>query len=415
MEKPINFLKDTVKKLPGIKQCLIYRHTKQALHYNQAQLKLAIERFEVAALDRLSKTHKVNNTTSDANVSINTHAALNTNTALNINTALHSNNGSAISTASACASADASANVSANVSMGNSADSGRNKPNNNQGNSLSNNLSDNLGNDLGNNVGNNIDISRAEAISRSSHSTSELVVSITSYGQRVNTVHITLLSLLTQSVKPSTLILWLAEDEFRLATLPKPLLALRAYGLQIAFCADIGSYKKLIPALHRYPNATHVTFDDDIIYPATQLEQLITSHQQFPDCIICHRAHEIKHDNKGRLLPYQQWLFGSKQEQPSLKIMAIGMGGVLYPKASLNHEVLNQQAFMQHCPQADDIWFKLMATKNNTMIKLVNTPISYESYLHIPNSQTTALWHTNKYNNDQQLASVMIAYPAIKL
>jgi hypothetical protein len=385
MEKPINFLKDTVKKLPGIKQCLIYRHTKQALHYNQAQLKLAIERFEVAALDRLSKTHKVNNTTSDANA------------------ALNSNNGSAISTASACASAD--------VIMGNIG----NRDNNNQGNSLSNNLSDNLGNDLGNNVGNNIDISRAEAISRSSHSTSELVVSITSYGQRVNTVHITLLSLLTQSVKPSTLILWLAEDEFSIATLPKPLLALRAYGLQIAFCADIGSYKKLIPALQRYPNATHVTFDDDIIYPATQLEQLITGHQQFPDCIICHRAHEIKHDNKGRLLPYQQWRFGSKQEQPSLKIMAIGMGGVLYPKASLNHEVLNQQAFMQHCPQADDIWFKLMATKNNTMIKLVNTPISYENYLHIPNSQTTALWHTNKYNNDQQLASVMIAYPAIKL
>jgi hypothetical protein len=372
MEKPINFLKDTVKKLPGIKQWLTYRHTKQALHYSQAQLQLAIERFEVTALDRLSTTHKVNNTTSDANA------------------ALNSNNDSAINTASTASvygsadeSTDADDSANANASMSKSANSG------------SNNLSNNT--------------------NSSSNTANELVVSVTSYGQRVNTVHITLLSLLTQTVQPSTLILWLAEDEFRLATLPKPLLALRAYGLQIAFCPDIGSYKKLIPALTRYPNATHVTFDDDIVYPATQLEQLITSHQQFPDCIICHRAHEIKHDNKGRLLPYQQWLFGSKQEQPSLKIMAIGMGGVLYPKASLNHEVLNQQAFMQHCPQADDIWFKLMATKNNTMIKLVNTPISYENYLHIPNSQTTALWHTNKYNNDQQLASVMIAYPAIKL
>lgn len=242
-----------------------------------------------------------------------------------------------------------------------------------------------------------------------------LIVSVTSYGSRVKKVHLTLLTLLNQSVRPAKVILWLAEGEFALNQLPNKLLALRQYGLEIAFCPDIQSYKKLIPSLKRYPEYTHVTFDDDIIYPYRQLEQLLTTHQQYPDCIICHRAHYITNDEKGSLLAYQQWVYDSKEVKPSNKLMPVGIGGVLYPAGGLNEEVLNQQAFMTYSPQADDLWFKVMAIKNNTLTKLVDKPMPYEDYLHIPDSQINALWHSNKNKNNQQLNAILAAYPEVKL
>ncbi|MCJ8294468.1 MAG: hypothetical protein MJK15_08690 [Colwellia sp.] len=242
-----------------------------------------------------------------------------------------------------------------------------------------------------------------------------LIVSLTSYGSRVEHVHLTLLTLLNQSLKPAKVILWLAEDEFTLEQLPNKLLALRQYGLEIAFCLDIRSYKKLIPTLQRYPEHTVVTFDDDILYPYRQLEQLVTSHQQYPNCIICHRAHFIKKDLSGQLLPYQQWFYDSKEDKASDKLMPVGIGGVLYPVGSLSDEVLNQQAFMTLCPQADDLWFKVMAVKNNTLTKLVDRPMPYKNYLHIPDSQINALWHSNKTKNNQQLQAILTAYAEIKL
>ena len=243
----------------------------------------------------------------------------------------------------------------------------------------------------------------------------EIIVSLTSYGTRINTVHLTILSLLNQSIMPSKLILWLSKDEFTLTELPKKLLCLQSYGLEIAFCDDIRSYKKLIPTMLRYPNRVLVTFDDDIIYPINQFERLILAHQKFPKAIICNRAHKLSKDKCGKILPYNQWDFDNDELLPCVELMPIGIGGVLYPINSLDQEVLNQQAFMELCPHADDIWFKVMARKNNTLTKVVDQPMAYINYLQIPNSQENSLWGSNKNKNDQQLEAVLAVYPEVKL
>lgn len=243
----------------------------------------------------------------------------------------------------------------------------------------------------------------------------KIIISLTSYGARINTVHLTVLSLLNQSVKPNKVMLWLAEDEFVLAELPQKLLNLQQYGLEIAFCADIRSYKKLIPTLLRYPNKVIVTFDDDIIYPMNQLERLICEHQKYPEAIICNRAHKVSKDKCGEVLPYSQWYLDNDELLPCVELVPIGIGGVLYPINSLHQEVLNQQAFMELCPHADDIWFKVMALKNNTLTKVVDQPMAYINYFHIPNSQENSLWRSNKNKNDQQLGAVLAVYPEVKL
>jgi len=240
-----------------------------------------------------------------------------------------------------------------------------------------------------------------------------LIASLTSYGGRVSTVDQTILSLLNQTVKADKVILWLAEDDFNFEQLPNSLLTLQQYGLEIKFCQDIRSYKKLLPTLKMYPDEIIITFDDDIIYPSDQIERLMAHHNKYPNAIICHRAHQINHAENGGILPYTEWRYDVDIVEPRKDLIAIGIGGVLYPPHCLYQEVFNQEKFMMLSPYADDLWFKAMATKNNTLVKVVDSPISYQDYLIIFNSQNTSLWQENKYNNDQQLTNILNHYPEI--
>lgn len=96
----------------------------------------------------------------------------------------------------------------------------------------------------------------------------ELIVSLTSYGCRVNSVALTIESIFQQTVKPNRIILWLSSDEFLcLEDLPYSLRKLQERGLDILFCEDIRSFKKLIPTIKLYPEADILTIDDDVLYP----------------------------------------------------------------------------------------------------------------------------------------------------
>ena len=240
-----------------------------------------------------------------------------------------------------------------------------------------------------------------------------IIVSLTSHGERVKTVHQTILSLLGQTVQADKLILWLAADEFNFEQLPRSLLTLQQYGLEIKFCQDIRSYKKLLPTLQMYPNETIITFDDDVIYPVDQIECLLYHHSKYPNAIICHRAHQIKYADNGTILPYIKWDYDVDFLEPRKDIIAIGIGGILYPSQSLHQEVFNQEKFLKLSPYADDLWFKAMAIKNDTLIKVVDNPIPYQNYLFVVNSQSTSLWQENKYNNGQQLTNILNHYPEI--
>lgn len=227
------------------------------------------------------------------------------------------------------------------------------------------------------------------------------VVSLTSYGERIKTLHYTLVSLITQTCKPKEIIVWLAEGEH----LTDELRALEQY-VSFKYCKDIRSYKKLIPTLKLNLSVPIVTFDDDVIYPAYQLEQLYNTHLAYPNAVICHRAHRVGVNNRG-FVPYQQWQFDVVEQAPSNTLMPIGIGGVLYPVASLADDVTDDGLFMTLCPSADDIWFKYMALKKRTKTKLVANPAPYCEYLHVANSGEQSLWHENKTENDKQLNNLL--------
>ena len=99
----------------------------------------------------------------------------------------------------------------------------------------------------------------------------EIIISLTTYSLRIHNVYIALESLLNQTIKPNRIILWLAEEEFNEANLPISVLRLKERGVEIRFCEDYKSYKKLIPTLREFPEAIIITVDDDVIYPMDQI------------------------------------------------------------------------------------------------------------------------------------------------
>ena len=104
---------------------------------------------------------------------------------------------------------------------------------------------------------------------------SDIVVSLTSYGVRVNdTLPYTLYSLLCQTRVPNRIIVWLDNDNWNDDTLPPILKKIKEFGVEFRFVEDIRSYKKLIPALKSFPDNVIITVDDDLYYNPQTLEWL---------------------------------------------------------------------------------------------------------------------------------------------
>lgn len=245
----------------------------------------------------------------------------------------------------------------------------------------------------------------------------QIIVSLTTYGKRIYDVHLTIESIMEQTMRPNRILLWL-DESFQQSPLPRALQLLQKRGLEIMYCKDIRSYKKLIPSLIRFPNDVIITIDDDVIYEFDLLERLIQAYQNDPSYIYCHRYHRISKDAKGNILPYNNWNLVCNDMDASHLNFATGVGGILYPPHSLDDEVINEDVFMKICPYADDIWFKAMAIKKGTLVKKVYSRNKHsEDFLLNIEAQLQGLQQLNvaQQLNDKQLHSVFTRYSLYSL
>ncbi|SFC98485.1 hypothetical protein [Butyrivibrio sp. YAB3001] len=193
----------------------------------------------------------------------------------------------------------------------------------------------------------------------------EIIVSLTTFPARVGTVNETIKSLLLQSIKPDRVILWLAATQFPDSekSLPIKLLSLKKYGLEIKWCEDIRSYKKLIPSLREFPNSIIVTADDDVYYSHNWLRTLYNAYLSDPNVLWAHRITKfIIEDKKYKSIPEGNNLWNN----PTFLHKLTGVGGCLYAPGMLYKDVTDANLFTNICPTNDDIWFWLMAVLNGT-------------------------------------------------
>lgn len=200
---------------------------------------------------------------------------------------------------------------------------------------------------------------------------SNVIVSLTSYGRRVekSIVYYTLISLLRQTRQPKKIILWLADDEWNDNSIPLKIRELKSKGIEICYCKDIKSYKKLIPTLKQYPDSTIITVDDDMIYSKDTIETLLNMHIYYPNDIICTVAKKPIIKN-GVPCKYSEWEDSSispfENNYTGTLLFPVGVGGVLYPPGCLHEDVTKEELFMRFCPKADDVWFWFCGLRKET-------------------------------------------------
>ena len=250
-------------------------------------------------------------------------------------------------------------------------------------------------------------------ISKDKYCNHDIIVSLTTYNKRIYDVHLTIASIMEQTMKANRIILWL-DYSFEHQTLPQALQILQKKGLEIKFCKDIRSYKKLIPSLQNFPDDIIITIDDDVLYDFDLLEKLITAYIKDPSYIYCNRQHIMRKGEKGKLLPYKNWTWASSNYEANIMNFPTGVGGILYPPHSLDQEVFNESVFLDICKYADDVWFKAMAMKKGTLSRKVYTHSNTSTdYIEIDNVQDIGLRNINTLGeglNDKQIEAVFNKY-----
>ncbi|TPM02112.1 acyltransferase family protein [Mesorhizobium sp. B2-3-10] len=214
----------------------------------------------------------------------------------------------------------------------------------------------------------------------------DLIVSLTSYPKRFSTLHLTLRCLLTQTVAPDRIILWVTAEDA--GQLPASVTDLKSHGLEIRFCRDIRSYKKIVPALLAFPTAYIVTADDDVYYSAKWLEELVEHADE--RTVVFHRGHAVAFDDGGQIAPYNKWKYDVADTAGML--FPTGVGGVLYGPKSLSPEAVDEEMFTKLCPQGDDLWLFWMGRRvGSTYVKTPGRWIEFpwkgsqDSALHLSN------------------------------
>lgn len=255
--------------------------------------------------------------------------------------------------------------------------------------------------------------SKELGINREKVCDSEVVVSLTTYGERLYDVYLPIESIMQGTLKPNRIILWVSED-FQFRPLPITLQRQQKRGLEVRYCKDIRSFTKLIPTLKVFPDACIITIDDDLIYKFDLVENLMAAYILEPHYIHANRIHKLVLGDDNKPINYMKWQWNSNNAIPSYLNFLTGVGGVLYPPQSLDNEVFNEEVFLDICKYADDIWFYAMALKKGTMIKksFTHNPKG-EDYILNGNVQNSGLLNVNTKNqclNDIQLKSVFDRY-----
>lgn len=253
-------------------------------------------------------------------------------------------------------------------------------------------------------------------ITKELHAEKEIVVSLTTHSKRLFDVYLTIESIMQGTMKPNHIVLWLEKDLAN-TIIPLYLQKQMKRGLEIRYCNDIRSYKKLIPTLKQFPDSIIVTIDDDVIYLPDMLEKLVNAYNKSPYHIHANRVSKIELKPDGTPMKYSCWKVVSNVGHSNLFFFT-GVGGVLYPPSCFNEEVFNEEVFMSLAPYGDDIWFFAMALLNGFTVNKVFTHDKVGNDFLINESvQDISLFHVNtegEKQNDKQIKAVFDRYNIYK-
>lgn len=241
----------------------------------------------------------------------------------------------------------------------------------------------------------------------------KIIVSLTSYPLRFYCLNQVIESILRQTKKADKIVLYLSEAEVseKESALPADFQNLLKNGsVEVRWVQkSLKPHNKYFYAFQDFSDDLVVTIDDDIIYPQNLIETLYNSYLAHPDCVSAMRVHVVATDLKNGILPYGCWTMEDNSHigEPSHRLFATGVGGVLYPVHLLDKSLLDENAIRETCLEADDLWLKFIELKSDVPV-VINQNFSNLTW--IPGSQEIGLCYRNCIDgqNDVQLKKICL-------
>ena len=219
-----------------------------------------------------------------------------------------------------------------------------------------------------------------------------VVVNLTTYGSRIQTVFYPLETIGAGRIRPMRLILWL-DDQDLIDHLPPEIERLVARGLEVLPTENWGPHKKQYSYSVAEPDADLplVAADDDALYDSDWLEGLLAAHRRDPDAIVAYRAHQIVLEN-GEIAPYDHWQTRTTAAT-SYAAVAVGVAGILFPVSYQAAMREDGERFVSEAPSSNDLWIHLLGLRHGIRIGQVRPLVRH--FDTIPGTQTATLTQRN--------------------
>jgi len=194
----------------------------------------------------------------------------------------------------------------------------------------------------------------------------EIIVSLTSYGNRLKLVTKTIYSILNGNSTPIHIVLTLFKSDLK--NIPEDLKLFIDIGLIEIIEAPINlkSHLKYFYVMQKYSNHKIITIDDDIIYPKKFIDFLVENYNK--DCIVGNRGHKLQKISKYEYSPFVKG--------QGHRFLALGAFGVLYPEKVFENYKPDIEE-INKILHNDDVYLKLLALRNNKQVKLLNKNLAY--------------------------------------
>lgn len=232
---------------------------------------------------------------------------------------------------------------------------------------------------------------------------SEMVVTMTTRGDRFRQVHVALESIASGVERPGRLILWLDDPSLRPSRALRRLIRRGVEVKQVE--PGLGVHTKYYPYVSEIDRHSRplVTSDDDMLYPPTWLAELSAAAREDRDIVHCLRAHHIEFDGD-RIAPYASWTPCTSSD-PSFRTFGTSVSGQVLPPRLLDRLREEGTAFLVVAPKADDVWLHRVAVSSGISVaQLGETP---RNFPFVPETQATGLYLLNVWEggNDAQIAA----------
>ena len=233
-------------------------------------------------------------------------------------------------------------------------------------------------------------------------------VSVTSHPARFNALATALTALKTQILQPQGINVFIAQAD--LAALPDSVKQLEKSGyITIESCEDLGSGKKLIPALGKQGKHPIITIDDDLYFENDLFLHLMINHYLYPEAIIAARVHRLSLNESGEVLPFSQWhKHYDLSEGPSTDLMPTTGAGTLFPPKSMHEDVSDVSLYTKLSHNTDDLWWYFQARRQGTLIRRLS---GLDHLNFIDSTQEVGLWKNgNQDRNEVNLKALLAQY-----